>query len=81
MQKSFPKRSNVLPEVKQIQKAQKLLSEHLKNIIPIHVEADRKTAKFDYRAFTDYILSRDGLLEIVDNPNTTEPVKVVVTFD
>jgi hypothetical protein len=29
----------------------------------------------------DYILNKFGLLKIIDNPNTTEPVKVAVIFD
>ncbi len=81
VQKSFPKWAKVLPEVKQIQKAQKLLNEHLRNILPIHVEPDQETARFEYRAFTEYVLSKYGLLDIIDDPNTTEPVKVAVTFD
>jgi hypothetical protein len=50
-------------------------------IIPIQYEADRETGSFDYRQFTDYILSKFGLLQIADDPSTTEPVLVAVTFD
>lgn len=46
----------------------------MEDIIPIKYEADRETGSFDYRQFTDYILSKFGLLDIVDDPNTTNPV-------
>jgi hypothetical protein len=81
VQKSFPKWAKVLPEVKLIQKAQKLLNGHLNDIPPIHIEPDHETGRFDYRAFTDHLLSKYRLLDIIDDPSTTESVKVAVTFD
>jgi hypothetical protein len=51
------------------------------NIIPIKYEADQETGAFEYRLFTDYILSKFGLLKIIDEPSTTEPVLVALTFD
>ena len=73
MQKSFPKWAKVLPEVKQIQKAN--------DVLPIHIEPDCETGRFDYRSFADHLLSKYGLLDIIDDPSTTESVKVAVTFD
>jgi hypothetical protein len=36
---------------------------------------------FEYRKFTEYILQKNGLMEIIDDASTTEPVIVAVTFD
>jgi hypothetical protein len=53
----------------------------LNETIPIVVENGRESASFNYRAFTDYVLSRFGLLDIIRDETTTEPVVVAVTFD
>jgi hypothetical protein len=73
--------AKVLPEVKQIQKSQKLLNGHLRDVLPNHIEPDHETERFDYRRFTEHTLSKYGLLDIIDDPNTTEPVQVAITFD
>ena len=41
----------------------------------------RETGSFSYREYTDYILSQFGLLDVVNDPSTTDPVKVAVSFD
>jgi len=71
----------VLPEVKQIRKAQKRLNASLNERIPILYEPDRETGKFEYHQYLEYILSKFGLLDIINDPNTRDPVKVSVTFD
>lgn len=73
--------AKVLPEVKQIQKSQKVLNGHLRDVLPNHIEPDHETGRFDYRRFTEHTLSKYGLLDIIDDPNTTEPVQVAITFD
>jgi hypothetical protein len=47
-------------------------------IILIKYEADWETGALEYRQFTDYVLSKFGLLNIIDDPSTTEPVIVAV---
>jgi hypothetical protein len=64
-----------------VQKAQYKLDSHLQDIIPLHLEVGRDTGYFQYCSYLDYILNKFGLLEIIDNPSTTDPVKVGVTFD
>ncbi len=81
MQRQFPKWAKVLPEIKRIQRAQYSLNSYLNEIIPIHIEPNRETGRFHYRAYLDYLLSKFGLLDIIDDTSTTEPVKVAVTFD
>ncbi len=81
VQQSFPKWAKVLPPVKHIQKAQYALNRHLNVMIPIKVEHGRKTAQFEYRQFTDYLLSKYGLLDIIQDQRTTEPVIIAITFD
>jgi hypothetical protein len=54
---------------------------YLESTIPLHLEVGRDTGYFHYRSYLDYILNKFGLLKIIDNPNTTEPVKVAVIFD
>jgi hypothetical protein len=71
----------VLPEIKSIQKAQYRLDSHLEDSLPIKLEAGRETGYFEYCQYTELILEKYGLLEIVNNPNTTDPVKVAGTFD
>jgi hypothetical protein len=71
----------VLPEIKSIQKAQYALDYHMEESVPLCLEVGRETGYFDYRSYTDYILGKFGLLHIIDNPDTTEPVRVAVTFD
>lgn len=81
MQKTFPKWAKVLPEVKQIQRAQRRLNNHLNEIIPISYEPDRETGTFQYREYVELLLDRFGLLPLINDPSTTEPVQVAVTFD
>jgi hypothetical protein len=81
VQRHFPKWAKVLPVIKNIQRAQYSLNTHMETIIPIQYEPDRETGSFEYRQFTDYILDKFGLLQLVDDPTTTEPVQVAVTFD
>ncbi len=71
----------MLPEIKRIQASQKQLNTHLQDVIPIEYAADRETSWFNYRRFIDFMLQKNGLLEIVDDVNTTNPVVVAVTFD
>jgi hypothetical protein len=71
----------VLPEVKQIQKAQKRLNATLNDRIPILFESDRETGKFEDCQYLEYMLSKFGLLDIMNDPNTRDPGKVSVTFD
>jgi hypothetical protein len=81
VQRNFPKWAKVLPEIKSIQKAQYALDSHLEETIPLHLEVGRETGYFEYRSYTDYILKCYGMLQIIDNPDTTEPIRVAVTFD
>jgi Holliday junction resolvase RusA-like endonuclease len=81
VQQSLPKWAKVLPEIKRLQHSQYSFNDHMDNIIPIRYEADRETGAFEYRQFTDFILSKFGLLQIIDDTSTTEPVLVAVTFD
>jgi hypothetical protein len=81
VQKSFPKWAKVLPEVKQIQRVQRKLNSYLNDVIPIQLEPTRETGNFDYRLYLDFLLQRFGLLELMNDPSTTEPVQVAVTFD
>jgi hypothetical protein len=39
------------------------------------------TRRQEHRQFTDFILTKFGLLKIIDDTSTTEPVVVAVTFD
>jgi hypothetical protein len=71
----------VLPEIKQLHRAQRDLNSHLMDVIPFQIEPDRETGKFDYRSYLDYLLSKYGLLEIIHDENTDDPVQVAVTFD
>jgi len=57
------------------------MNAHLQDVIPIEYAENRETGWFEYRRFIDYMLQKNGLLEIVDNVNTTSPVVVAVTFD
>jgi phytoene/squalene synthetase len=61
VQKNFLKSAKVLPKIRHIQRAQYSLNRHLDDAIPIILENDRETARFDYRAFTDYILTKFSL--------------------
>ncbi len=81
IQKDFPKWAKILPEIKGIRAAQKKLNAHLSEVIPIKYAQDRETGWFEYRKFTEYMLKKNGLMEIIDDPATTEPVIVAVTFD
>jgi hypothetical protein len=80
VQRNFPSSAKVLPEIQHIQRAQYSLNRHLDDVIPISQEENWKTAKFDYRAFTDYILTKFGLMPIITNEETINPV-IAVTFD
>jgi hypothetical protein len=81
VQKTLPKWAKVLPEIKNLQRAQYSFNNHMDDIIPIKNETDRETGAFEYRQCADYLLSKFGLLNIIDDPSTTEPVIVAVTFD
>jgi hypothetical protein len=81
VQKNFLKSAKVLPEIRHIQRAQYSLNRHLDNIIPIILEDNWETTRFDYRAFTDYILTKFSLMPIITNEDTTNPVIVAITFD
>jgi len=81
VQKGFPKWARILPEVKNIQRAEYKLNNQLNEIIPIIEENGRESAKFEYRAYLDYLLSKFGLLNIVQDNATDVPVVVAVTFD
>jgi len=44
---------------------------YLESTIPLHLEVGRDTGYFYYQSYFDYILNKFGLLEKIDNPNTT----------
>ncbi len=67
--------------MKNIQRAEYKLNNQLNEIIPIIEENGRESAKFEYRAYLDYLLSKFGLLNIVQDNATDVPVVVAVTFD
>jgi len=71
----------VLPEIKQLQGAQKRLNSHLNTIIPFYIEPDHETGKFEYRTYLEYLLDKYGLLDIINDPNTMKPIQLAVTFD
>jgi hypothetical protein len=71
----------VLPEIKSIQKAQYRLDSHLQDSLPILLEAGRETGYFEYHQYTEFKLEKYGLLEVINDPDTTVPVNVAVTFD
>jgi hypothetical protein len=81
VQKNFPKWAKVLPEIKQVQKAQKRLNEHLQNVLPIAIDDNRESGMFDYNLHLEHILSKFGLMDLINDPNNNKPVKVAVTFD
>jgi len=81
VQKQFPKWAKVLPEIKQLHKAQKCLNAYLHDKLPISYEPDRETGNFQYREYLEVMLSKFGLLDLVNDPTNTDPVKVAVTFD
>jgi len=58
VQKQFPKWAKVLPEIKQLHKAQKNLNVHLHGRIPISYEPDRETGKFEYKPYLEFLLSK-----------------------
>jgi hypothetical protein len=45
------------------------------------LEAGRETGYFEYHQYTEFILEKYGLLEVINDPDTTVPVNVAVTFD
>ena len=45
------------------------------------VKNGRESARFEYRAYIDQILSKFALLDIVKDNVTVEPAVVAVTFD
>lgn len=67
--------------MKNIQRAEYKLNNQLNETIPIIEENGRESAKFEYRAYLDYLLSKFGLLNIVQDNATDVPVVVAVTFD
>jgi len=81
VQKQFPKWAKVLPEIKQLHHAQKNLNSHFHDRFPISYEPHCETGKFEYKPYLEFMLSKFGLLNLVNNPSTTDPVKVAVTFD
>jgi hypothetical protein len=42
---------------------------------------DREAGWFQYHQFLEYMLEKNGLLPIINDPNSTNPVIVAVTFD
>jgi hypothetical protein len=81
VQCSFPKWAKVLPTIKSVQKVQYTLDRHLKERFPIRMEVGRETGLFKYGPYTEYMLEKFGLLDLINDPNTIVPVKVAVTFD
>ncbi len=81
VQKDFPRWAKVLPEIKRIRAAQKQLNSHLSETIPICYAQERETGWFEYRKFLDYMLQKSGLLDIIDDESTNDPVIIAVTFD
>jgi hypothetical protein len=81
VQHDFLKWAKVLPKIKSIQKAQFALDSHLEETIPLHLKVGRETGNFEYCSYTDYVLKSYGMLQIIDNPDTTEPIRVAVRFD
>jgi hypothetical protein len=53
----------------------------VEEIIPLHLEVGRETGGFDYRSYTEFLLDKYGLLDVINNVETTEPIRVAVTFD
>ncbi len=49
--------------------------------LQIKLEAGRETGYFEYHQYTEFILEKYGLLEVINDPDTTVPVNVAVTFD
>jgi hypothetical protein len=47
----------------------------------LHLEVGRETGGFDYRSYTEFLLDKYGLLDVINNVETTEPIRVAVTFD
>jgi len=47
----------------------------------LRLEVGRETGGFDYRSYTEFLLDKYGLLDVVNNVETTEPIRVAVTFD
>jgi len=45
------------------------------------LEAGRETGYFEYHQYTEFILEKYGLLEVINDPDTTVPVNVAVTFN
>jgi hypothetical protein len=81
VQKSFPKWAKVLPEIKRVQQAQYNLNAYLQELIPMNVDPVNESAGFNFNLYFEHILSKFGLLDLVNDPSTTDPVKVAVTFD
>ncbi len=64
-----------------MQRAQKNLNAHLQDVIPMTVDAVNESGGFDFKLYLEHTLSKFGLLELVNDPSTTDPVKIAVTFD
>jgi len=47
----------------------------------LRLEVGRETGGFDYRSYTEFLLDKYGLLDVINNVETTEPIRVAVTFD
>ncbi len=81
VQKKIPKWAKILPEIKQLQRVQKKLNAHLQDVIPTNIDPVRESGAFDYQSYFEHILSKFGLLVIINDPSNTHPVKVAMTFD
>jgi hypothetical protein len=81
VQRKFPKWAKVLLTIKSVQKVQYALDRRLEERLPIRMEVGRETGFFEYHQYTEYMLEEYGLLHLINDPETTVPVKVAVTFD
>jgi len=70
-----------LSTIKSVQKVQYALDRCLEERPPIRMEVGRETGFFEYHQYTEYMLEEYGLLHLINDPETTVPVKVAVTFD
>ncbi len=66
----------MLPEIKSIQKAQYKLDNHLEEVIPLQLEAGGETGSFDYCSYTEFLLEKYGLLDIINNADTTDCFRI-----
>jgi len=45
------------------------------------IDDNRESGMFDYNLHLEHILSKVGLMDLINDPNNNKPVKVAVTFD